>query len=298
MIRLLGYNNKEQPTNDAFIHFGANEPTNESSLPTQVNPFTTNNLTCKEIPNIWVTDNFYLIIMSITIPIVHKEICLHLCRIGSMLLLLHRIIFSFKLDVVFLCFLQRCNHQSLKLWIDLSIENSVINSNTFTRQWLIMFNSYYSERLEKRGQHELDKSNLSRSFCYFLFVHERCDGQSFAPLSLCLQISKQTHQNSEISALLNQTTWRFHMIAQHRWKKKNTCRKYSSSKHSTHGPDTSIGRTSLEISQALISIIFNLTKCSGFFVSKLSATLRNPSNISPWRAMSVAKINSIMPWER
>ena len=77
-----------------------------------------------------------------------------------------------------------------------------------------------------------------------------------------------------------------------------TWAKYSSSRHSTHGPETSIGLTSLDMSQALMSTCFKLLTCCSFSKLNWSTTVRKVSKMTPCRAISVARISSMIPFAR
>lgn len=65
-----------------------------------------------------------------------------------------------------------------------------------------------------------------------------------------------------------------------------TCMKYSSNKQSTHGSATSVGRTSLEMSQHLIRIIFSCKKrvCDGGDAGQMQTTAAAQGGDVPGRS--------------
>ena len=78
---------------------------------------------------------------------------------------------------------------------------------------------------------------------------------------------------------------------------KYTWWKYSSSRHSTHASEIITGLHSLDMSHALIKIIFKEVRWSSDLKSKLFSTFcLNASSISACLDMSVANIRIIISW--
>lgn len=84
---------------------------------------------------------------------------------------------------------------------------------------------------------------------------------------------------------------KIHVLTKHTWWK------YSSRRHSTHASDIITGRHSLDMSQALIRIIFRDVMWSSDWKSKFSILALNASSISACRDISVASIKMIMSYE-